>query len=357
MKAIVLASYKRPLAVGELAEPVVGPRDVLVDVHAAGLNQLDEKLRAGEFTQIVPLELPAALGHDVAGTSSRSDRRCDRSHPGERVYGRVRDGRIGTFAERIAVDESDLAPIPARSRWWKPRPCPLVALTAWQALVVRANVRPGQKVLIHAGAGGVGSIAIQLAKHLGATVATTASAANAEFVASLGADVVIDYRTDDFEQQLTGYDVVLDSVGGENLMKSLRILRSGRSGDRHRGTSRPGLRPSARPEPGAARRHRGDQPQCAQHAARKFGVDYSFLWMSASGDQLREISALVESGAIRPVVGRVVPFEEIPGALGKSGVRGKTVATISSAGARPALNAEVDGRAHPHPNDTEAESS
>jgi NADPH:quinone reductase-like Zn-dependent oxidoreductase len=332
MKAAVLTSYKRPLAVSELPEPVVGPHDVLVDVQAAGLNQLDEKLRAGEFSQLVPLALPAALGHDVAGTVVEVGSEVRSFAPGDSVYGRVRDGRIGTFAERVAADESDLAPVPDALTMVEAASLPLVALTAWQALVVRADVQPGQKVLIHAGAGGVGSIAIQLAKHLAATVATTASAANAEFVASLGADVVIDYRADDFEQQLGGYDVVLDSVGAENLMKSLRILRPG---GRAIGIAGP-------PDPAFARQL-GLNPvlragiatisRSVRRAAQKAGVDYSFLWMSANGDQLREISALIESGAIRPIVGRVVSFDEIPEALaglGTNGVRGKIVASIPS---------------------------
>lgn len=332
MKAIVLTSYKKPLAVSDVAEPVVGPHDVLVEVRAAGLNQLDEKLRAGEFKQLVPLELPAVLGHDVAGVVVEVGSQVRSFAAGDPVYGRVRDGRIGTFAQRIAADENDLTPIPDGLTMVEAASLPLVALTAWQALVVRAQVRPGQKVLIHAGAGGVGSLAIQLAKHLGATVATTASAANAEFVASLGADVVIDYRSDDFEQQLTGYDVVLDSVGGQNVMKSLRILRPG---GRAIGIAGPpdaafarqlGLNPVLRAGIGAISRG-------VRHAARAAGVEYSFLWMSASGVQLREISALVESGAIRPIVGRVVPFDEIPEALaglGTNGARGKIVASMPS---------------------------
>ncbi|MGH1524430.1 NADP-dependent oxidoreductase [Leifsonia sp. L25] len=336
MKAVVLTSYTKPVVVGEFPEPVLGPRDVLVGVQAAGLNQLDEKLRAGEFRQLVPLALPAVLGHDVAGTVLEVGSEVRTSQPGDSVYGRVRDGRIGTFAERIAADESDLAPVPAALTMAEAASLPLVALTAWQALVVRADVRPGQKVLIHAGAGGVGSIAIQLAKHLGATVATTAGAANAEFVASLGADVVIDYRSDDFEQQLAGYDVVLDSVGGENLMKSLRILGPG---GRAIGIAGP-------PDPAFARQLRLNPvlrvgiaaiSRNVRRAARTAGVDYSFLWMSASGDQLRQISALVESGAIRPIVGRVVSFDEIPEALaglGTSGVRGKVVASIPFAATR-----------------------
>lgn len=331
MKAVVLSSYTSRLAVDEVPEPTVGPRDVLIDVHAAGLNQLDEKLRAGEFKQIVPLELPAILGLDVAGTVVAVGSEVQAFAPGDRVYGRVQDGRIGTFAQRIAADEDDLAPIPPALPMNEAASLPLVALTAWQALVVRARVRPGQNVLIHAGAGGVGSIAIQLAKHLGATVATTASAANAEFVRSLGADVVIDYRADDFEQQLNGYDVVLDSVGGDNLMKSLRILRPGGVAIGIAGPPDPafarrlGLNPVLRAGIAALSR-------TVRRAARRLGVEYSFLWMSASGEQLREISALVESGAIRPIIDRVIPFEEIPEAVARlrtGGGRGKTVALIA----------------------------
>ncbi len=190
-----------------------GEHDVLVQVQAAGLNVLDEKIRAGEFKQILPYKLPLIPGNDVAGTVIRVGSKVRAFKPGDEVYARPPDqDRIGTFAERIAVDEADLALKPASITMEEAGSLPLVALTAWQALVEHGHVRPGQKVLIHAGAGGVGSIAIQLAKHLGgATVATTASAANLEFVQELGADTVIDYRSQDFEQLLSGYDLVLDS--------------------------------------------------------------------------------------------------------------------------------------------------
>jgi NADPH:quinone reductase-like Zn-dependent oxidoreductase len=209
---------------------------------------------------------------------------------------------------------------------------PLVALTAWQALVEQGNVQPGQKVLIHAGAGGVGSIAIQLAKHLGATVATTASVSNAGFVRDLGADIVIDYRTQDFEQLLTGYDLVLDSVGGENLEKSLRILKPG---GKAIGISGP-------PDPAFARQM-GLNPLLrlgitvlsskVRRQARKLGVSYEFLFMRASGEQLRQISALVDDGVLRPVVGKVFDFEDTPQALeslAKGGIRGKAVVTLAA---------------------------
>ena len=212
---------------------------------------------------------------------------------GDEVYARPDKDRIGTFAERIAVAEADLARKPESISIVEAGSLPLVALTAWQALVEKGNLQRGQKVLIHAGAGGVGSIAIQLAKHLGATVATTASASNADFVRDLGADIVIDYRSEDFEKVVSGYDLVLDSLGGENLQKSLRILKPGGKAIGISGPAGSRLRPRDRPEPGPAVGHlRTESQDPAQ--AKKLGVTYEFLFMRASGDQLRAISALVD---------------------------------------------------------------
>ena len=182
MRAFVVDEYKKPLREADVAEPVVGDHDVLVKVVAAGLNQLDEKIRKGEFKLILPYKTPFALGHDVAGTVIGVGAKVRSIKPGDEVFARPRDPRIGTFAERIAIDEADVAHRPTSLSVVEAASLPLVALTAWQALVERGRVTPGQKVLIHAGAGAVGSVAIQLAKHLGAQVATTASAANAKLV-------------------------------------------------------------------------------------------------------------------------------------------------------------------------------
>ncbi|OII04102.1 NADP-dependent oxidoreductase [Curtobacterium sp. MCBA15_008] len=327
MQAFVLTRYQQPLELRDVPEHVVGPGDVLVRVEAAGLNQLDEKIRLGEFKAILPYDLPQVLGHDVAGTVVSVGDHVRAFRPGDRVYGRPRKDQVGTFAERVAVAEQDLAPIPAGLSTVEAGSLPLVALTAWQALVERGDVRPGHQVLVHAGAGGVGSIAIQLAKHLGATVATTASAANADFVRSLGADVVIDYRNEDFEALLDGYDLVLDSLGGDNLAKSLRVLRPGGRAIGIAGPPDPafargaGLNPLVRlAVAGLSRKVR------SQAAALEVG--YEFLFMHESGAQLRELSVLVEAGAVRPVVGRTVSFAETADALSamaSSGVRGKTV--------------------------------
>jgi NADPH:quinone reductase-like Zn-dependent oxidoreductase len=329
MRAFVVSKYKGPLHEADVPEPVVGEHDVLVQVQAAGLNAVDERIREGAFKSFLPYELPQVMGHDVAGTVIGVGAQVREFALGDQVHARPRYDRIGTFAERIAVPEADLALKPVTATLEEAASLPLVALTAWQALVEKGDVRPGQRVLIHAGSGGVGTIAIQLAKHLGATVATTVSAGNADFVRELGADSVIDYRTQDFEQLLDGYDLVLDSLGGENLEKSLRVLRPG---GKAIGIVGP-------PDPAFAR-ERGLNPilRLAMAAlsgkirrqAKRLGVTYEFLFMRASGDQLREISALVDDGVLRPVVGRVFDFDQTVEAvrsIGKGGIRGKAVIT------------------------------
>ncbi|MDF2581036.1 MAG: Zn-dependent oxidoreductase, NADPH:quinone reductase, partial [Microbacterium sp.] len=273
---------------------------------------------------------PLILGHDVAGTVIRVGADVRGLKPGDTVYGRPDDGRIGTFAERIAVNEADLAIAPVSVDIEAAASLPLVALTAWQALVERGRPQPGQKVLIHGGAGGVGSIAIQLAKHLGATVATTAGSANAQFVRDLGADIVIDYRSEDFAQQLSGFDLVLDSVGGENLEKSLRILKPGGRAIGIAGPPDPQFARDAGLNPLVRLAIRGLSGK-VRRRARKLGVSYEFLFMHASGEQLRDITRLVDDGVLRPVVDRVLPFDQTAEALrlvAAGGSRGKTVVSV-----------------------------
>ncbi|QFU90966.1 Zinc-type alcohol dehydrogenase-like protein [Amycolatopsis sp. YIM 10] len=327
MRAFVVTKYKEPLQEADVPEPTVGEHDVLVRVEAAGLNPLDEKIRAGEFKQILPYQLPLILGNDVAGTVIRVGTAVRGFKPGDEVYGRPHQDRIGTFAERIAVAEGDLALKPASIGMDEAGSLPLAALTAWQALVERGKVRPGQKVLIHAGAGGVGSIAIQLAAHLGASVATTASGSNADFVRALGADTVIDYRTQDFEQLLTGYDLVLDSIGGKTLEKSLRVLKPGGKAIGITGPPDPAFAREAGLNPLMRLAVAGLSGKIRRQA-KKLGVTYEFLFMRASGDQLRQITTLIDQGVVRPVVGKVVGFDQTPQALqslSQGGIRGKAV--------------------------------
>ncbi|MDZ7910514.1 MAG: NADP-dependent oxidoreductase [Rhodococcus sp. (in: high G+C Gram-positive bacteria)] len=330
MKAFVLTKYKQPLELRDVAEPSIGDHDVLVRVEAAGLNQLDEKIRLGEFKQILPFSLPSTLGYDVAGTVLEVGAKVRSVRVGDEIYSRVGTDHVGTFAERVSVSEADIALRPTTVNTAEAGSLPLVALTAWQALVEKGNVRSGQKVLVHAGAGGVGTIAIQLAKHLGASVATTASASNADFLYELGADLVIDYRTQDFETLLSGYDLVIDSLGGENLEKSLRVLKPGGKAIGITGPPDPtfareaGLNPVLRLAISLLSRK-------VRKQAHKLGVEYQFMFMHSDGDQLRRIAALVDDGTIRPVVGATYPFEQTPQALeslGRGGVRGKTVVTL-----------------------------
>jgi len=331
VKAFLVDKYGRDtrLRLGTIPEPHLGDQDVLVRILAAGVNPLDAKIMAGEFKLFLPYKPPFVLGNDVAGIVERVGSGVRRFAPGDEVYARPAADRIGTFAELIAVDEGDLAPKPTGLTMAEAASLPLVALTAWQALVEKAQLQPGQTVLIHAGSGGVGTIAIQLAKHLGAVVATTTSAANADWVRDLGADRVIDYRRQDFERDLRDVDVVLDSLGGTNLEKSLRVLRPGGKAIGIAGPPDPAFAAEAGMNPvlrlvitalsGKIRRQ-----------AKKLGVTYEFLFMRASGDQLRQISALVDSGVLRPVVGRVFDFDQTVDAvqsIGKGSIRGKAVIT------------------------------
>jgi len=229
MKAFIIDHYKSKDGgrITEMPEPELHDEEVLVKVRAAGVNLLDAKIRDGEFKLILPYRLPLILGNDVAGVIVRAGSRVQGFKVGDEVYARPDKDRIGTFAEFIAVNEADLAIKPLALTMEEAAAVPLVALTAWQALVEIADLKKGQKVFIQAGSGGVGTIAIQLAKHLGAIVATTTSAANIDWVKQLGADIVIDYKKEDFEAKLQNYDVVLNSQDAKTLEKSLRVLKPG----------------------------------------------------------------------------------------------------------------------------------
>lgn len=331
MKAFRIDRYKGEVREADAPEPVVGDHDVLVTVHAAGVNHLDVKLAEGEFTAMLHYELPLTLGHDVAGTVEAVGSAVTRFAVGDEVFARPADFRIGTFAERIAIAEGDVALKPDSLGMVEAASLPLVALTAWQALVERAGVGVGSRVLIHGGAGGFGSVAVQLAKHLGAHVATTASASNVEWLRGLGADEVIDYRSQDFATLLSGYDLVIDGVGGENLEKSLRVLRPGGLAIGIAGPPDPAFARAIGLNAGL-RLAIGGLSAKVRRQARRLGVDYSFLWMHADGRQLAEIAALVDAGALHPLVGRVFPFAETPAALTamqRGGVRGKIVVSAT----------------------------
>ncbi len=332
MKAFVVRKYGKASSVEavELPEPQLGDGDVLIEVHAASVNPLDLKIRNGELKPLLPYKLPLVLGNDLAGVVVKAGKNVRRFKPGDEVFARPDQDRIGAFAELIAISENDVAKKPQRLDMEQAASVPLVGLTAWQALVEKAGVQAGQKVLIQAGSGGVGTIAIQLAKHLGATVATTTGTANVDWVKGLGADIVIDYKKDDFESVLHDYDVVFDTQGGQTLEKSLLVLKPGGKV----------ISVAGPPEPDFAKEFGANwfliQAMRAlsfriRRKAKRRGVTYSFLFMKASGDQLRELGSLIDSGAIRPVVDRVFPFQSTTEALAyveKGRAKGKVVVKI-----------------------------
>ncbi|WP_066296738.1 NADP-dependent oxidoreductase [Arthrobacter luteolus] len=331
MKAFVLQKYGAPITQVSMPEPVLGDHEVLVRMRAAGINHGDERLRSGEFRQIFPFKLPMVLGSEFAGEVVALGSKASKFTPGMQVFAYPDQARMGAFAEFVAVQEDDLALIPQSTDVVEAAALPVVALTAWQGLVEMGKLQSGQNVLIHGGSGGVGSVAIQLAKHLGAVVATTVNSANAEFVRELGADIVIDYRTEDFTEKLSNIDLVLDTQGGETLKRSLCVLRPGGTVIGITGPPDPAFATQAGANPLVKLAIRG-LSAATRRRARRLGVTYRFLFIRPNGENLRKIAELVDSGVIRPVVDRVLPFEQTPQAfesLLSHGARGKVLVSVN----------------------------
>ncbi|GAB3749117.1 NADP-dependent oxidoreductase [Spirosoma pomorum] len=333
MKAFMINKYDKAggMQLTDVPEPVVNDTDVLVAIHAAGLNLLDTKIKAGEFKLILPYKLPLIMGHDVAGVVTQVGKRVKKFKIGDEVYARPADGRIGTFAECIAIDENDVALKPKNISMVEAASLPLVSLTAWQSLVELAHLKKGQSVFIQAGSGGVGTVAIQLAKHLGATVATTAGAASFDALKKLGADVQIDYKTQDFETILADYDVVLNSQDTKTLEKSLNVVKPGGTIISISGPPTGDLA-DQKNAPWFVKIVLNLLSMGIRRKAQKRNITYQFLFMRASGQQLTEISKLVEAGIIKPVVDKIYPFEQANDALVyvESGrAKGKVVISIN----------------------------
>ncbi|MEF9956163.1 MAG: NADP-dependent oxidoreductase [Acinetobacter sp.] len=314
MKAIYIERYGNidGVQIGELPKPALQPDDVLIHIHAASINPLDLRVLEGEFKAILPVKFPFILGNDLAGVVVEVGSQIKKFKIGDEVYAKT--DQTGAFAEYAVVKASTLSLKPKNLSMQQATSLPLVALTSWQALVEIAKVQTGQKVLIHAGSGGVGTIAIQLAKHLGAVVATTTSGKNADWVKALGADIIVDYKTTDFEAVIQDYDVVFDTQGGKTLEKSLHVLkRGGRL-----------ISISGPPDSNFAKTIKANWllqwiipllSWSIRHKAKKRGIEYSFLFMQPNGNQLAEIAQLVESGAIQPVVDQVLDVTNTKQAL------------------------------------------
>ncbi|MBP6558388.1 MAG: NADP-dependent oxidoreductase [Flavobacterium sp.] len=312
MKAFIVKRYGKneKFHLTDWAEPIVGENDVLVQVHSAGINVLDSLIKNGDFKLFLPYKPPFVIGHDVAGVVTKVGPKVSKFKVGDEVYSRPSDFSIGTFAEYIAIDENDVALKPKNLSMEEAASIPLVGLTAWQALVEIGKIKKGQKVFIQAGSGGVGTFAIQLAKHLGAYVATTTSANNTALVKSLGADLIIDYKTEDFETKLAAYDLVLHSNKDPKILeKSLRILKSGGQLISLVGPPTPEFA-TTMGLPWYLKLVTTLLSLGAKKKANKQNASFTFLFMRAEGKQLGQITQLIEDGTIKPVIDKVFPFEQ-----------------------------------------------
>lgn len=333
MKALTLKRYGKTdqLEFNDIPRPTIKPNEILVQIHAAGLNPIDNMIPKGMFKPIIKLELPATMGSDLAGIVVAVGSRVTRFKVSDSVFASIFDLGIGSLAEFAAVPESAAAIKPANLDFVQAAAMPMVGLTSWQAFKERTHLMPGQKVFIPAGSGGIGTFAIQLAKHLGAQVGTTTSTTNVDLVKRLGADEVVDYKQQDFEKVLKDYDVVLGTVRGDGIEKSLQILKSKSS-----------IVSLIGPPDVAFARARGMNffmkfvfgliSGKIIRLARKRGVEYSFMFVHPDGHQLAEIGKLLEAGQIVPVIDKVFPFDRTMEALAyleEGRAKGKVVVKIN----------------------------
>lgn len=315
MKAFMISKYGHsPLESREIAVPKVGDEDVLVEIHAASVNPVDFKIRDGKLRLLLHYKMPLILGQDFSGLVKQVGKKVTKFIEGDEVYGRPRKSRIGTFAEYISINEADLSLKPRNLSFEEAASIPLVGLTTYQALHDIIHLKPNQKILIQAGAGGIGTFAIQMAKEMGAFVATTASDAGNELVQQLGADRIINYKKEKFEEVLKGYDAVFDTLGNEALYQSFKILKKG--GQLVSISGIPNYRFGLENQMGFLKRNLFRVASCKiSKLEKQYQVRYSFLFMKPSDEQLAEIKKLIESGKIIPIVDRIFSFEKVQEAL------------------------------------------
>ncbi|WP_433772525.1 NADP-dependent oxidoreductase [Bacillus wiedmannii] len=331
MKAMLIDKYgKVPMRMTEVPTPEINEYEVLAEIHAASINPIDFKIRDGKVKMLLKYEMPLILGNDFSGVIVKVGAKVTRFKVGDEIYARPRKDKIGTFAEYIAIHEDDIALKPKNLSFEEAASIPLVGLTSYQALHDIMHLQQGQKILIHAGSGGVGTFAIQLAKIMGATVTTTASKAGANLVKSLGTDEIINYKTEKFEDILTNYDAVFDTIGGTTLEKSFNIIKSG--GNIVSVSGMPNARFGKEFGSGFFKTFLFSLASKKLTALeKKHNAQYSFLFMKPSGEQLRTIANYIEAGKIKPVIDRVFPFEDAQKAMeySESGrAKGKIIVKI-----------------------------
>ncbi len=316
IKALTFKRYGKSPDIGfaDIPRPTLKANELLVQVHAASVNPVDNMIMTGVFKPVLHFQLPATLGSDLSGVVVEVGSDVTRFKPGDAVFASIFDLGTGSIAEFAVLPESAAALKPANLDFVQAASIPMVGLTSWQALKERANLKVGQKVFIPAGSGGIGTFSIQLAKHLGAKVGTTTSAGNVELVRSLGADEVVDYKKQEFEKVLRGYDAVLGTVRGDAIEKSIGILKPGSK-----------IVSLIGPLDAAFARARrlnfvlkfvfGLMSRKIMRLAKKRDVAYSFLFMHPDGAQLAKIGELLETERIQPVIDKVFPFEQAKEAL------------------------------------------
>ena len=291
MKAAVIREYGAAIEISDVPQPALLADSVLIEVHAASVNPVDGIVQAGYLKEMMPITFPFTMGFDVSGVVVEVGDQVSKFKIGDEVFSRPNGMQAGTIAEYAVIKEEELAIKPSNISHQEAASIPLVGLTAWQAMVTKGNLQKGQKILIHAGSGGVGTLAIQMAKHLGAEVATTTSAVNAEMVKNLGADVVIDYKTQKFEEELSDYDLVFDMMGGEIIEKSFKILKKGGCLVSIKGEDSKGL-------------------------AKQYGVRFEAFFMWPSGEMLSQLAQLISDGALKPVIDRTFSIDQVQEAYG-----------------------------------------
>ncbi|QWH18570.1 NADP-dependent oxidoreductase [Bacillus mycoides] len=331
MRAMVIDKYgKVPMRMTEMPTPEINQYEVLAEIHAASINPIDFKIRDGKVKLLLKYKMPLILGNDFSGVIVKVGTKVTQFKVGDEIYARPRKDKIGTFAEYIAIHEDDIALKPKNLTFEEAASIPLVGLTSYQALHDIMQLQKGQKILIHAGSGGVGTFAIQLAKIMGATVATTASEVGENLVKSLGADEIINYKKEKFEDILKNYDAVFDTLGGTTLEKSFDIIKS--EGNIVSVSGMPNARFGKEFGSGFFKTLLFSLASKKLTALeKKHNAQYSFLFMKPSGDQLRIIAKYIESGQIKPIIDRIFPFEDTQKAMeySESGrAKGKIIVKI-----------------------------
>lgn len=332
MKAAFINNYgsNDNLKIGDISTPEPEENEVQVEIHAASINPVDFKIRDGKLKILINYKFPLILGNDFAGVITKTGKNVSKFKTGDKIYARADKYKIGTFAEYICINQDSISIKPENMNMEQSASIPLVGLTTWQCFFEKSNLKKDTKVLIHAGSGGVGSFAIQLAKAFGAYVATTTSTANVEWVKSLGADIVIDYKKQDFSEVLKDYDLVFDTLGGVNLEKSFKVLKKG--GDLVSVSGTPDAKFADEWNHGLFKKILFTLASYKYTSlAKKYNVNYKFLFMHTSGEQLQSIKTLIEENKIKAIIDKTYSLDETKQALEyveKGHAKGKVIIKV-----------------------------